>query len=628
MIQSKEVKIKIVSILVLFILCGLGIMAKLFQLQIKNHRGFDERALSQYKGRFYKNSNRGNIFDRNMRQLAINIQVKSVYANPSKIQDIDSTIRTISSILVLPKAELRKKLNQKSSFVYLKRKISPAEYENLRNHKLPGVHFSTEYKRFYPKMELAARTIGFAGIDNQGLSGIEFSFDDYLSQGAKWVNYQRDRHGRSVELVKNDSVYLASGRNDLVLTIDKVLQYHALKAVREKVIETGARRGLAIIMEPNTGELLAIAQYPSYNANLYKNYPTQKTKNGAILDTFEPGSTFKLILASAVIEEKDAQAKDVFFCENGSLDIGGIVIHEAGGKQYGLLTLTEILGKSSNIGAVKLAQLLGKEKFYKYIKKFGFGEKTGINFPGEGRGIVRVPSKWSKVSIGSISIGQEISTTPLQLVTAVSVIANGGYLMKPQIVKQIIQNGRVKNVSPQIVRRVISLETVETMKEILTYAVDHGTGKKGAIKGYKVGGKTGTAQKIDPATKKYSSEKYVASFVGFVPVENPRFAILVIIDEPQGVYWGGSIAAPVFREIGEKALRYFNVPSEMNRTHFIRFATNDKLPGTQYKGVELNSDVRNNISGSEENLEKTLDGLIAGVKKYFWEVQEASAQAF
>ncbi len=565
--QTSETKIKIIGMLAILFLCGAGIITKLYFLQIKNHQQFDKKALNQYKGRIYENTNRGNIFDRNYRQLAINVSVKSVYANPDKIQNRESTIRTISSILSMPKKEVRKKLYKKAPFVYLKRKINPSEYKKLKSQHLPGVEFFTEYKRFYPKMELVAKTIGFAGIDNQGLSGIEYSFDEYLSEGGKWVRYQKDRHGRSVELASEDPSSFPEG-SDLVLTIDEVLQYHALKAVQKKVIETGAARGLSIVMRPNTGEILALAQYPTLNANSYLRHSFQKTKNWIISDAFEPGSTFKPILASAALEEKTAQPKDIFFGENGAIEIGGVVIHEANNKKYRWLTFTEIIVKSSNIGAIKIGLDLGKEEFHKYIKKFGFGEKTGVHLPGEITGIVRKPSKWSKVSIGSISIGQEISTTPLQLITAYSAIANDGYLMKPLIVKQVIHDGKIiKKFPTKIVRKVISSDTAKTMKKILAQAIQYGTGKKGAIEGYNAGGKTGTAQKIDPETKKYSSDKFVASFVGFVPVENPELAILVIIDEPQGIYWGGSVAAPVFREIGKKALRYLKAPSNENRVY-------------------------------------------------------------
>lgn len=561
-----------------------------------------------------------------MRILATNVQMKSVYANPNEIQNPEQIAKTLSSVMGLPEKKINAKLKkQKTSFVYIKRKITPKEYKNLKDKKLNGIQFLNEYKRFYPKTELAAQIIGFAGMDNQGLSGIEYSFNDYLSKGGKWIRFQKDRRGRNIEPAMDDSAYFPDG-SSIILTIDEVLQHYALKAIRQQVIKTNARRGLAIIMQPYTGELLAIAEYPSYNANLYQKHSTQKTKNWAISDTFEPGSTFKLIVASAALEEKIAQPKDIFFCENGVFDIGGIVIHEANRKQYRWLTFTEIIGKSSNIGAVKIARRLGKEKFYKYIKKFGFGEKRGIDLPGEARGLIREPSKWTKVSIGSISIGHEISITPLQLVTAVSAIANGGYLMKPLIVKQVVHNGKViKDFSPQKVRRVISTDTANTMKKILSYAIEHGTGQKAAIPGYTTGGKTGTAQKIDPVTKKYSSDKYVASFVGFAPLKNPGLTILVIIDEPQGIYWGGSIAAPVSREIGEKALRHLNIPSETNRVY--------SFPNIAYSGaqkrfntdLELNSDLNQNNPNFKQDFGKAFDWLIAGLKKYYWEADKSIA---
>ncbi len=617
--RDKKIKIKIIFIFIFFVFSGIGIIAKLYHLQIKDHERFDERALNQYTGKVYKYSNRGNIFDRNMRPLAVNVEVKSVYAHPDKIQNRVRTAGTVSSILDLPIKEVRKKLKQKLPFVYIKRKVNPDEYIKLKNKNLSGIHFSTEYKRFYPKMELASRTIGFAGMDNQGLSGIEYYFDDYLSHGGKWVRFQKDRRGRSVDLVGNETEYLPKGSN-IVLTIDEVLQYHAFKAVQKKVIETKAKRGIAIIMEPDTGEVLAMAEYPSFNANLFKRYTLQQRKNRAVADTFEPGSTFKLILASAALEEKIAQPKDIFFCEDGVFDIGGILIHEANRKKYRWLTLTEIITKSSNIGAVKIAQRLGESKFYEYIKKFGFGEMTGVSLPGEAAGIVRDPSQWTKVSIGSMSIGQEISTTPLQLVTAFSVIANGGHLMKPTIVKQAVHEGKIiKRFSPKIVRKVLSPETVQTMKKILAQAVNHGTGKNASVPGYLVGGKTGTAQKIDPYTKKYSDDNYVASFVGFVPVKNPKMTILVMIDEPRGVHWGGSVAAPVFREIAKKALRHLNVPSRRNRIYSLSTKSDKSNHSRLNAGLDINS-LHNNINFKiRENVDKFFGRVIARFKNHYWE---------
>ena len=622
--QEKKTKIKIILLFIFFAFVSIGIITKLYLLQIKNHDQFDQRALNQYKGQVYKYSNRGDIFDRNMLPLAINVKVKSVYAKPDKIQNHRRTAGTVSSILGLSKKEAKKKLKQQAPFVYIKRKITPNEYNKLKDKNLPGIHFSTEYKRFYPKMELGARIIGFAGIDNQGLSGIEYYFDDYLSQGGKWVRFQKDRRGRNLDLAGNNPDYFPEG-SSLILTIDETLQYYAFKAVQKKVLETKAKRGISIVMDPNTGEILAMVEYPSYNANLYQKYSLQQTKNRAISDAFEPGSTFKLILASAALEEKIAQPKDIFFCENGVFDIGGIKIHEANNKKYRWLTLTEIISKSSNIGAVKIAHRLGELKFYEHIRNFGFGEKTDINLPGEATGIVREPSKWTKVSIGSISIGQEISTTPLQLVTAVSAIANGGYLMKPMITRQVIHDGKViKRFSPEIVRKVVSPETVQSMKKILANVVEHGTGRKAAISGYTAGGKTGTAQKIDPDTKKYSSDNYVASFVGFVPVEKPRLAILVLIDEPQGLYWGGSVAAPVFREIGKKALSLLNVPSGKNRLYALSLKKDKDNHRRLNASLELNP-AHNGVNWKiRKSIDKFLGRVIAGLKNRYWDKDKSA----
>jgi len=315
-------------------------------------------------------------------------------------------------------------------------------------------------------------------------------------------------------------------------------------------------------MDPYTGEILAMADQPQFNPNSFGQYKERDWRNRGVTDSFEPGSTFKMILTAAAIEEKIANQNDIFFCENGEYEIGGRVIHEANDHKYKWLTLKEIVGKSSNIGVIKVAQRLGAKNFYDYILKFGIGSKTNINLPGESAGKVRDIKEWSGVSLASISFGQEVSVTPLQLITAVSAIANGGILMKPYAIKAVEKDGMLANeFKPEVVRRVISEKTSRELSEILEYTVRYGTGQKAILEGYDVAGKTGTAQKASPDKKGYSEDKFISSFIGYVPSRNPRIAILVIIDEPEGVAWGGEVAAPAFREIARQSLRYLKVPA-------------------------------------------------------------------
>ncbi|HIO23783.1 MAG TPA: penicillin-binding protein 2, partial [Nitrospinaceae bacterium] len=512
---------------------------------------------------------RGFIYDRNMNELAANIKVESVYATPQEIRDKKKTALLLAKTLKIDKKLILKKISSKRNFIWIKRRVSPSEFSRLRNNLPLGVNFMSEDKRFFPKRELASGVIGFTGIDNQGLAGIEHQYDTTLKGNIVRTVIKKDARGKLMQFSGKVRGQDAENRG-MVLAIDEVIQFFAEHHLNKQVKKYQAKSGVAIVMNPNTGEVYAIANMPQYNPNSYSAYEPKRWINGAVANSYEPGSIFKPILAAAAIDSGVVRPHDTFFCEDGEFFIGGKKIGEAANHKFGWLTLQGIISKSSNIGSVKVAQQLGKKTFYNYIRKFGFGQKTGVALPGEATGRFKELVDWDEWSLASISFGHEISTTPLQMISAISVIANGGTLMVPRITHAIMKNGRVtKSFKPKTVRRVISTLTSRQMVDILKLSVKTGTGGEAAIKGYEVAGKTGTAQKYDRKTGGYSKTAYVSSFVGFVPADAPKIAILVMVDEPKGVHWGGSVAAPVFKDIGRETLRYLSVPSNDQRVYIL-----------------------------------------------------------
>ena len=562
---EKKTKIKIYFVLILFVVSFGAILEKIYNIQILQHEKFLNLSNRQYYRTLSLMPERGTIYDRTGRELAVSVEADSVYANPLELEDPFKTANIISRILKIDSSRLIREFNKEKGFIWIKRKVTPDEAEAVESLNIKGIGFLKEGKRFYPKKDLAGSMIGFVGIDNHGLSGVEYFYDGQLMINPDRLVIEKDAFGRRINFADDYEKSIEKGY-DLKLTIDEVIQYITEKELAGQVSKYSAKGGTAIVMDPYTGEILAMADQPQFNPNSFSQYKERDWRNRGVTDSFEPGSTFKLLLAAAAIEEKIANQNDIFFCENGEYDIAGTVIHEAKEHKYRWLTLRDIIVKSSNIGAIKVAQRLGAKTFYDYILKFGIGAKTNINLPGESTGKVRDIKEWSGVSLASISFGQEISVTPIQLITAVSAIANGGILMKPYIIKAVERDGiAVDEFKPEVVRRVISEKTSRELSEILEYAVKYGTGQNAIIKGYDVAGKTGTAQKASPDKKGYSEDKFISSFIGYVPSRNPRIVILVIIDEPEGVAWGGEVAAPAFREIARQSLRYLKIPA-VNRS--------------------------------------------------------------
>lgn len=535
------------------------ISLRLVDLMILSHKHLSDRAKLQHIKVEDIQVRRGIIFDRNGRELALNLDLESLYCDPEGLHlDNRSVLRLASAIAKKPEVILAK-IPSEGRFAWIERKLEPGTADRVRGLNIKGLGLLPEAKRVYPKGKLASHILGFVGIDNQALEGIELRYDRYLNKGGGKVLFERDANGKTL----SSGVDIEAKGNNVVLTIDEGLQYIVEKEIEKAMVRWKAAAASAIMMDPFTGEILALANRPTYDPNNPGRANPSDIRNRAITDCYEPGSTFKLVVGIAALEEKIARPDTLFDVSAGYIEVGGKAIRDA--HKHGILTFEEIIQKSSNVGSVMVGIRLGKERLYKYARLLGFGERTGVDMPGEVSGWIRPPERWSGTSIGAISIGQEVAVTPLQVLRAYSAIANGGFLVRPYVVSKIISpEGKVLvSFENSEKKHIISTRTAEIFKEVLKSVVDEeGTGRSASIEGNKVAGKTGTAQVMDPKTKRYSREKFVSSFVGFVPADNPRLAMVVVIYEPKGQIYGGMVAAPVFREIANQALSYLNIPRE------------------------------------------------------------------
>lgn len=539
---------------------------RFFDLQVLQADRMMEKARRQHEKTITLDSSRGAILDRQGKPLALNLDVTSVYATPSSIDDPKLVARQLAPLLNLPQKHVEKRLRDKERhFVWIQRKILDHSEHRMKDLAIDGVNTLMETRRFYPKGPLLSHVLGFAGIDNQGLEGLEVGYDPLLRGYARRVVLYRDAFGREIIPEWQRKTQALPG-HAIHLTIDEVIQYVAEQALERAMAKTKAKGGAVIVMNPKTGEIIAWTLRPTFDPNYIRRASPQVWRNRALTDPYEPGSTLKVVLAAAALESEHVQPDTLIYAGDGEMPISGTIIHDH--EKAGWVTFREAIRRSSNVALVKTALGLGGERVYRFLRAFGFGEKTGIDLPGESVGILRSPDHWSQRTLASLAIGQEIAVTPLQLVTAVSAVANEGWLMTPFLVREVSDpRGRIiERHTPQIRRRPIRAETAKTVTDLLVNAVENGTGWRAAVPGYHVAGKTGTAQKVDPATGTYSSTKSIGSFVGFVPAEDPEFAIVVVIDEPQGSAWGGVVAAPVFREVAEQTLRYFNVAPRQRST--------------------------------------------------------------
>ena len=560
------VKVRLIFVSSLLLLFAVSLIARLANLQITQHKTLLAKSEKQpHHGNLKTYFGRGTIFDRNGNELATNLVVESVFVVPQEVRDRKYTSKVLASALSQNYDRVYKEVSSKKQFAWIKRKASTDEIIHLKKSALSGVRFRSEQKRFYPKRELAANVIGFVGTDDYGLAGIEHTYQEELKGVVYSQPIEQDGRGRNIQSLASLS-RSNLGNYDLMLTLDEVIQFTTEYYLKKQVERYKADSGMAVVMNPNSGEIYAMANVPQFNPNNYNKFTPETRKNNTVVSAYEPGSIFKPIVAAAALDKGIAQPQDKFFCEDGSFKIGGRSIGEASGHKYGSLSMQEIIAKSSNIGAIKIAQKLGKDSFYEYIRKFGFGEKTNIQLPGVASGLLGKRKNWNEHSLASISFGQDIAVTPLQMVVALSAIANGGTLMEPHIAKALMRDGKIiKEIKPKKIRRVISKKTSRQMMEILKFVVENGTGKKAAIDGFEVAGKTGTAQKYIRENKSYSKTEFISSFIGYAPADDPRLAILVMIDNPKGRHWGGVVAAPVFVKIAEKSLRHLNVTSSKER---------------------------------------------------------------
>ncbi len=542
------------------LIAGFGaVLSRLVSLQVLQAADLSVRAERQHWKIVKVHGTRGKIVDRHGKVLAMNVDVPSVFAVPGQVENPGTVARDVARVLGMSSRAIRKKLGQDRGFVWLARKVEPEQGRQVTRLSRPGLGILLEGRRYYPKGPMLSHVLGFAGIDNQGLEGLEFRYDSYLRGKKRVLELQRDALGRTVLPERVNVRQTAMGR-DVRLTIDEVIQYVAERELAAGVARVRAKRGIIIVMEPRTGEMLAMAVHPRFDPNSVRGLAPAQWRNRAVTDVYEPGSTMKIVIAAAALEERVMKLDSLVFCENGEMTVANTVIHDH--EKLGWLTFSEVIQRSSNIGSVKAASKVGDERLYRYFRAFGFGDRTEVDLPGESAGLVKPPGRWGSRSLASMAIGQEIGVTPIQLATAVSAIANGGWLMKPYVVSEIrdAKGEVVYQGSSQVRRRPVSADTVAMVNRVLADAVLNGTGRRAAVPDYRVAGKTGTAQKIDPRTRAYSPTRFVASFVGYAPVEDPRVTILVIIDEPQTASWGGVVAAPVFRRVAEQVLPYLGVP--------------------------------------------------------------------
>jgi cell division protein FtsI (penicillin-binding protein 3) len=560
--EQEKVHVRLLILAGVAFLWMTAVFGRLTYLQLIHHSEYMSRAMRQQRRTIEIDPKRGTIYDRNMRPLAMSVPVQSAFAIPSEIKDTAMAARLLSGVLRVPPDSLREKLESGSTFVWVKRKMAQEEEEAVRSLNLKGIYFQEENKRYYPKLDMAAHVLGFVDVDEHGLGGIEHEYDNLIRGKGEKIVVMADARQQKFD----GSEARQDPGESVVLTLDEKIQYIAERELAAVIQKVHAPAGSVIVQDPNTGAILALANWPKFNPNSATAVPTEARMDRAVSAIYEPGSTFKLVTLAAAFDQNLIRPEEVFNCENGSIVVAGHRIHDH--KRYGELTVAEILANSSDVGAIKIALKLGPPRFNEYIHLFGFGSPTGVDLPGESRGLVQRLEHWGSFSIGSISMGQEVGVTPLQMINAVSSVANGGLLHKPRVVEEMRRGDHVLPLegpsAPAEARRVIRPETAATMRRLMEGVILNGTGKSARLDGWTAGGKTGTAQKIDPANGRYSRTKVIASFIGFAPINNPAVTILVSVDSPEG--WphdGATVAAPVFKRIAEQVLPYLDVPRDV-----------------------------------------------------------------
>jgi len=553
----KRNRLRLGCVKMVFLAVFLIVGGRAFQLQLFQGDRLMRLGERQHLKEWIVLPKRGAVYDRGNEPLALSLESQSVYVRPHRLQHPAAASLTLAGILKMKPADVARKLSAQKPFVWLKRQISPVEAEQIQALRMDGIGMYIEPTRYYPQGELAGQLLGFVNRDSEGLEGIELKYNDYIRGAAGSAVSERDALGRRVLVEGVEGLRVPPG-SDVHLTIDAPIQHLAEKELEGAIQKYRAKAGVAIVVDPATGEVLALANYPAFDPNKATQQSADQRRNRAVTDSFEPGSTFKTILAAAALEEGVVGKDDLFYCEMGKYLYAGRVIHDT--HPHGWLPFAKILQVSSNIGFTKVADKLKKDRYFRYISKFGFGQVTGLDVPGEVPGLLRKPETWAGIDLATHAFGQGLSTTPMQMVMAYAAIANGGILMRPYVTRKVVspQGEVLVENQPQIVRRVISEKTAKLLSSMLRDVTNEGgTGTEAKIDGFEVAGKTGTAQKAERGS--YSAKKRVSSFVGFVPADNPRLVSLVLVDEPEGNVYGGIVAAPVFRNIAQGALRQLAV---------------------------------------------------------------------
>jgi cell division protein FtsI (penicillin-binding protein 3) len=566
----------------LFLVWALVIAGRLFWLQVVRHAEFVERAQKQQERTIEVAPRRGVLYDRNLRELAMTVQVDSLYAIPADIDDKPAVAHQLSALVHIDpedtqttEEQIAARLASGHNSIRVARDVSADAVRQVTDPGLKGIFVQKEFERFYPDNEIAAQVLGYVGVDDNGLGGLEQKFEQQLHGVPGHVNKAMDARRHVMGSSESDP---EPGQN-LVLTIDENIQFLAERALDHAMQRTQAENGTAVVQDVHTGQILALAIRPTFNPNNSRHTTPELLRNHAVSDVYEPGSAFKLVTYAAALEQHVTAPDDTIDCQGGKITLAGRVIHDDKGEHYGRIPVHEALEHSSDVAAVKLALKVGQNRFYDYVRGFGFGSRSGVELPGETRGLLRPVNKWEASSIGSVAIGQEIGVTPLQLVSMVSTIANGGVYLPPHVLMPgqfdhpplaalkaapFKPGGELPNPLPAGAHRVISTLTAAQMRKMMEGVVLYGTGRGAQLNGYSSGGKTGTAQKIDPATHLYSKTMHIASFVGIAPVNNPVIAIAVVLDSPKGAYYGAQVSAPVFAEVAQQVLEYLGVTHDID----------------------------------------------------------------
>ena len=539
---------------------ALVVVTRLYWLQVVDHHWLETRAQQQQQKTVAVSAERGTIYDRNLTPLAMSLPVESLFANPKLVPDPKQEAAELATQLGMDQRELARNLDSKRTFVWVARKITADQARAVEALHLPGIYSEPATRRFYPKGELAASVLGYVGVDGEGLGGVEHSWDSVIhgQDGRAVVEVDAHRQGYGqVERAPEEG-------ESLILTLDQNLQYIAQQELDRRVAETHARSGVAVVEDPRTGEILALANSPGFNPDEAASTPAARLGDAAVSSPYEPGSVFKLVTLSGALQQGLITPDEMIDCQMGSIKVGGRIIHDH--AKFGVISVTDILKHSSDVGAIKIGEKLGDQEMYRYIRAFGFGAPTGIKLPGESRGIVRPPQRWTAMSIGAVSMGQEVAVTPVQVVAMLSTLANGGVYHAPRVVLGKFRGAapaQAPAFTPAPGRQVVSPLVANEMKQMMAQVVLAGTATQARLNGYTAAGKTGTAQKVDPGGHRYSTHNYISSFGGFAPINDPALTILVVIDSPQGGHEGGPTAGPVFKAIAERALPYLGVAHDV-----------------------------------------------------------------